>query len=166
MKNLITILLIAFLPVAAMAQSKSVINFQDKYGNHPDVTTVMIKGPLFKFIASLADFDDDPDTQAVGRIADGITSMEVFSVPFYETDLEREEVTSLRDALLKDGYEEFLRVKEGKDLVNVMSQGKEDEIRNMVILSEEKDNFTLLSINGKLSMKDLSYLSKHHKDFH
>jgi hypothetical protein len=47
-----------------------------------------------------------------------------------------------------------------------MSQGKEDEIRNMVILAEEKENFTLLSINGKLSMKDLAYLSKNHDDFH
>lgn len=166
MKKLTTILLIALLPVVALAQSKSVIDFQSKFSSDPDVTTVLIKGPLFKFIASIAELDDnDPEMEAIGRIANGIKSMEVFSVPFY-TDLNREDISTLRNELKKDGYEELLFVKEGKDLVNIMSQGKEDEIRNMVILAEEKENFTLLSINGKLSMKDLAYLSKNHDDFH
>ena len=165
MKKLTAILMIALLPAVALAQSKSVIDFQSKFSNDPDVTTVLIKGPLFKFIASIADHNDDPEMEAIGRIANGIKSMEVFSVPFY-TDLNREDISSLRNGLKKDGYEELLVVRDGKDHVNIMSQGKEDEIRNMVILAEEKENFTLLSINGKLSMKDLSYLSKHHDDFH
>ena len=57
-------------------------------------------------------------------------------------------------------------VKEGKELVNVLAQGAADEVRNMLILVEEKEDFTLISINGTLSMKDLSYFSKHHTNFH
>ena len=166
MKKVTTLVMLATLPFMAMAQSKSVANFQDKYVDNKDVTTVLIKGPLFKFIANFADYDDDPDSQAIGRIADGINSMEILQVPYYETGLNKQEVTNLRQGLDKDGYEELLMVRDDGEHINVLSQGKEDEIRNMLILVEEKDNFTLLNINGKLSMKDLSYLSKHHNNYH
>jgi hypothetical protein len=170
MKKLATLMIIAMFPFLAMAQSKAVSAFQDKYSDHDDVTFVTIKGSLFNLIGSIAEYDDDDDPdedlQALGRIADGINSMEVLRVPFYDTDLNREELSSLRNSLAKDDYEEFLMVKEGKELVNVMAQGADDEIRNMLILVEEKEDFTLISINGKLSMKDLSYLSKHHNNFH
>ncbi len=166
MNKLTTIMLLAVLPVAGMAQSKSVTSFQKKYFNHEDVTHVTIKGPLFGFLASLAEYDDDPDAQAIANIAAGINSMDILQVPYYETNLDRNEVEALRQSLSKDGYEELIRVKEGRELVNILAQGGADEIRNMLILAEEKDNFTLLSINGKLSMKDLSYLSKNHHNFH
>lgn len=161
-------MIIAMLPFLAMAQSKSVTNFQDKYSSHDDVTYVSIKGSLFNLIASIAEYDDeqDEDFQAMARIAKGIKSMQVLQVPFYETDLNREEVASFRKALAKEDYEEFLTVKDGKELINVMAQGAADEIRNMLVLVEEKEEFTLISINGTLSMKDLSYLSKHHRNFH
>lgn len=168
MKKLTTLMMIAMLPFLAMAQSKSVKNFQDKYSGHDDVTYVTINGSLFNLIASIAEYDDDPDEdmEAFGRIANGINSMEVLRVPFYDTDLNREEVAGFRGSLTKEGYEEFLMVKEGKELINVMAQGAADEIRNMLVLIEEKDEFTLISINGKLSMKDLSYFTKHHRNFH
>ena len=161
-------MIIAMLPFLAMAQSKSVSAFQDKYNDHDDVTYVTIKGSLFSLIGSIAEYDDDADedTKAMARIANGIKSMEVLQVPFYDTDLNREEVSTFRKALTKEDYEEFLMVKEGKELINVMAQGAADEIRNMLVLVEEKEEFTLISINGTLSMKDLSYLSKHHKNFH
>jgi len=170
MKKLTTLMIIAMLPFLAMAQSKSVSAFQDKYSDHDDVTYVTIKGSLFNLIGSIAEYDDDEDPdedlQAFGRIANGINSMEVLRVPFYDTDLNREDVASLRNSLTKENYEEFLMVKEGKELVNVMAQGAADEIRNMLILVEEKNEFTLISIDGTLSMKDLSYLSKNHRNFH
>lgn len=92
--------------------------------------------------------------------------MEVLQVPYYETDLTREEVSSFRNSLTKDSYEEFIMVKEGRELINVLAQGAKDEVRNMLVLVEEKDEFTVISINGKLSMKDLSYFSKNHAKFH
>jgi len=168
MKKLTGLMIIAMLPFLAMAQSKSVSAFQDKYSDHEDVTYVAVKGSLFNLIASIAEYDEDPDEEmeAMARIANGIKSMEVLKVPYYETDLDRDEVATLRSSLQKDSYEDFLTVKEGKELINVMAQGAEDEIRNMIVLVEEKDDFTLISINGTLSMKDLSYLSKNHHNFH
>jgi Domain of unknown function (DUF4252) len=168
MKKLTGLIILAVLPFLAMAQSKSVSSFQDKYSDHDDVTYVTIKGSLFNLIASIAEYDDDPDEdlKALANIANDIKSMQVLKVPYYDTDLSRAEVSSLRKSLEKENYEEFLMVKEGKELINVMAQGAEDEIRNMLVLVDEKESFTVISIDGKLSMKDLSYLSKHHRNFH
>jgi len=170
MKKLAILMMIALFPVTLMAQSKTVDSFISKYKNHDDVTFVVIKGSLFNLIASIAEYDNgeepDEDLQALGRIADGIQSMTVLQVPYYETDLSKAEVNDLRSSIGKEKYEEFIQVKEGKELINVMAQGTGDEVKNGLILIEEKDEFTIISVDGTLSIKDLNYLSKHHKDWH
>ncbi len=166
MKKLTTMMLLALLPFAGRAQSKVVANFQQKYANNRHVTQVSINGPVFGFLASLAKYDDSPDARAFANVAAGIKSMQVLQVPYYEAGLSRDEVTSLRHHLTKDGYEDLVTVRDGRERVNIMAQGNEDELRNMLILAEEKDHFTLLSIKGRLSMQDLSYLAENHRNFH
>ena len=155
MKKLAILMMIALFPVTLMAQSKTVDSFISKYKNHDDVTFVVIKGSLFNLIASIAEYDNgeepDEDLQALG---------------YYETDLSKAEVNDLRSSIGKEKYEEFIQVKEGKELINVMAQGTGDEVKNGLILIEEKDEFTIISVDGTLSIKDLNYLSKHHKDWH
>lgn len=170
MKKLIAIMIIALLPAGVMAQSKSLDSFIDKYIDHEDVTYVQIKGSLFNLISSIAEYDNgeepDEDLQAIGRMADGIKSMVVLSVPYYDTNISKEEVTSLKSALVKEKYEEFIKVKDGKELVSVMAQGSGDKVSNGIILVEEKDEFTLIRFTGSLSMKDLNYLGKNHDNWH
>lgn len=170
MKKLTTLVLVACLPLLGMAQSKAVIDFQNKYSSHENVTYVTIKGSLFNLLATVAEYDDDDDPdedlQAFARIANGISSMQVLKVPYYETKLNREEVASLRNTLAKEDYEEFIMIKQGRELINVMAQGAKNEVRNILVLIEDKEDFTLISINGKLSMKDLSYFSRNHAKFH
>ena len=170
MKKLSAILLLAALPLLVSAQSKSVTSFMDKYIDHDDVTYVQVKGSLFKLISSIAEYDNgeepDEDIQALGRISSGIKSMTVLKVPFYETDLSKDEVSALRSNLTKEKYEEFIRVKEGKELITVMAQGSGSEVNNGLIMVEEKDGLTLVSFNGTILVKDLNYLSKHHNDWH
>ena len=163
-------MIIAALPFLASAQSKSVSAFVDKYIDHEDVTYVQVKGSLFKLISSIAEYDNgeepDEDLQALGRISGGIKSMTVLEVPFYETDLTKDEVASLRSNLEKEKYEEYIRVKEGKELITVMAMGSGAEVSNGLILVEERDGLTLVSFNGTILVKDLNYMSKHHKDWH
>lgn len=170
MKKLTFLMIIALLPALAIAQSKSVDAFVDKYIDHDDVTYVQIKGSLFNLISSIAEYDNgeeaDEDLQAIGRLADGIKSMVVLKVPYYDTGASKEEVATLRSALSKEKYEEFIKVKEGKELVTVMAQGTGDIVSNGLVLVEERDNVTLIKIDGSLSVKDLNYLGKHHNDWH
>lgn len=170
MKKLTGILLLTVLPFFGMAQNKAVQDFFNKYNDHEDVTYVVLKGSLFNLFKDIAEYDNgdepDEDLQALGHMAGGIKSMKIIQVPYYETNLTKDEVNSLRASLEKDNYEEYVRVKEGKELVNIMAQGDDTEVRNMIILVEEKGEFTIISVDGKLSVKDLSYISKHHADWH
>ena len=166
MKRLTIILMAIVLPFAIQAQSEAVEDFQDKFSEDRDATFVSVRGSLFNFVASIADFDDDPEAQALGRIADGIQSMQILQVPYFESDLSRTDVESLKKSLSKENFEELMSMREGRENVNILSQGSDSEIRNMLILVDNKDDFTLISIEGVLSMEDLSYLSKNHNDWH
>jgi hypothetical protein len=166
MKRLTGLALAIALPLTMMAQSKTVARFQDQYSGDRDATFISIKGSLFNFFASIADIDDDPEAQALGRIAAGIRSMQVLQVPFFESDLSRTDIEKLKHSLAKEDYEELMSVKDGKEYVHILAQGSASEIRNMLILIEDKNDFTMISINGKLAMEDLAYLSKNHNNWH
>ena len=170
MKKLTALMIIAALPLLVSAQSKSVSAFIDKYIDHEDVTYVQVKGSLFKLISSIAEYDNgeepDEDLQALGRISGGIKSMTVLEVPYFDTDLSKDEVANLRSSLKKEKYEEYMSVKEGKELITVMAQGTDSEVSNGLIMVEERDGLTLVSFNGTILVKDLNYMTKHHGDWH
>ncbi len=145
-----------------IGQSKSVESFKNKYKDDRDATVVTLQGNIFKLIGSIAEYSDDEDAKALSKIAGGIKSMQILSLPKYETGLEADEIKQLKSNLKKESYEELMSMKEGRETVVVYSQGNEDEVRNMLILVEEKNEFVLINIDGVLKMKDLAYIANHH----
>jgi len=161
-----TTLLAALILLSAtfvLGQSKSVDAFKNKYKDDRDATVITLQGNIFKLISSIADYSDDEDAQALSKVADGIKSMQILSLPKYETGLDSEEIKQLKSNLKKESYEELMNIKEGRETVVIYSQGSEDEVRNMLILVEEKDEFVLITIDGVLKMKDLAYIANNHK---
>ena len=167
MKRLATLVLMALmLPLITLGQSQAVEDFQNKYKDDRDASFVTIQGSLFNFVASIADVDDDPDAQAIGRIADGIDAMQVLSVPYFEADVSKADVSNLKSSLKKEKYESLMSVKDGKEFVDVMAKGSGSKLSDIIIMVDNREQFTLISLDGSLSMEDLSYLSKNHKDWH
>jgi|GEM_PF-1783242 len=166
MKKLTVMVIALVLPMVLIAQSSAIKNFQSKYKDNDDATYVTITGPFFKFLSSITDYDADPDALALGRVVEGIKSMKIVQVPYYETDLKREEVDQLLNSIQKDNYEELINVRDGRDKVSIMAQGEDSKLRNILIFIDNKNEFTLMNIDGTLSMEDIAYLSKHHKNFH
>jgi len=164
MKYLSIILL--FAATAAYSQSKSVAEFQSKYQDDRDATVVKVNGNMFNIFANIADAaeEDDEEAQAMANLARGIKSLKILSVPVYKSGLEPGEITSLRDNLIREKYDELMQVRDGQDHVYFLAQGDDDEVRNMYVLIQEKDDFTLLEIEGTLRMQDLARLARHHSD--
>ena len=162
MKKTTLTVVLALVASIAFSQSKSVESFKNKYKDDRDATVVTLQGNIFKLIGSIAEYSDDEDAQIFSKIADGIKSMQVISLPKYETGLEAGEIKQLKANLKKESYEELMNVKEGKETVVIYSQGNEDEVRNMLILVEERNDFALINIEGTLKMKDLAYIANHH----
>lgn len=163
--KILTALTLFFLASLLAHGQSSVEKFQDKYKNDRDATSVTVTGGLFKLLGNIAEYGEDADSEAVARIAKGIKSLQILSIPMFDSGLDMDEIKKLRSDLTKEKYEELMNIKEGRETVNVLAQGSDDEVRNMVILVQEKDEFALINIDGMLSMKDLAYLAKHHDDW-
>jgi len=162
MKKTTLIVALALIASVGYSQSKSVESFKNKYKDDRDATVVTLQGNIFRLIGSIAEYSDDEDAKALSKMADGIKSMQVISLPKYETGLEDDEIKQLKSSLLKESYEELMNFREGRETVVIYSQGNEDEVRNMLILVEEKNEFAVINIDGVLKMKDLAYIASHH----
>ncbi len=149
-------------------QSKTVADFQRKYQNDRDATMVHLNGGLFKLLASIATFDlgdEDEDAEVVARISNGIKSMDILSIPLFESGLMPEGFEELRQNLLKEKYEELMEVRDGRNNVSFLSQGTDSEVKNMVVLVREDDKAVVMNVNGTLDMRDLAYLARHSQKF-
>ena len=60
----------------------------------------------------------------------------------------------------------MMSAKDGREYVEVMAKGSGSEIRDIIILVDNRDQFVLISMDGVLSMEDISYLTKNHKNWH
>ena len=159
------IIAILFAPMLLMAQNKAVVDFQEKYKDDRDASYVEISGSMFKFISSISDSDNeeiDPDLQAIAKIAEGLSSMRILKIDKYASDVTSDEIADLKSSLKKDSYESLMSMKEGRKNINFMAQGEADELRNMLIIVDDKDEFVLINIDGVLTSEDLSYLSSHY----
>lgn len=167
MKKLTTLFVaIALLPALAFSQSKSIAEFHAKYRNLDKTTFVDISGSLFNFASSIAKYseDDDEDAKAAGRVLSAIKAMQVLEVPY--RILDKVDLTSLKNNLVKEKYESLMTVKEHDSNINIMAQGSGSELENITFLIDEDDSFVLVTIQGTLSMEDVSYFAKHQNDWH
>ncbi|MCA6073693.1 DUF4252 domain-containing protein [Fulvivirga sedimenti] len=162
MKNLLIVLL--FASTAVYSQSKSAAEFQEKYKDDRDATVVSISGSLFNLFANIAEAaeEGDEEAQAMARIAKNINSMKIISVPVYRSGLQPDAILKLRKDLISEKYDELMQVRDGQDHVYFLAQGDEKEVRNMYVLIQEENDFTMLEIDGVLNMSDLAYLARNH----
>ena len=151
----------------ALGQSKTVKEFHDKYKDDRDAKVVRLNGSLFKLMSTIASYDtEDEDAQVIARIGDGIESMDIVSVPLFESGLRPAEFEGLKDKLRAEKYEELMNVRDGRDKISVLTQGGSNEVKNMVVLILEEDNAVVMNVNGTLDMKDIAYLARHNKNWH
>lgn len=164
MKKLAALIITACLATVAFGQSKTVEAFQNKYKDDRDAKVVSLNGSLFELIAKIGSFDEeDEDLQVMSRIAENIKSMNVLSIPLYKSGFTREDVEKMRKNLKGEHYEELMTVRDGADKIYFMTQGNKDQIKNMLVLVQEEEDFVLLNIDGSLQMEDLAYLAKNRK---
>jgi phosphatidate phosphatase PAH1 len=164
MKELATLILVTMASLVAMSQA-TVKNFTDKYRNEKDATVVTLKGNVFNLLGDVAQWSDDEEAETAARVFKGIKSMEVLSLSLYDAGISKQEITDLKNNLAKEKYEEYITAREGSQTVVVYAQGTQDNVSNMLILVQERDEFTLVNIDGTLNHKDLAYIVKHHDDW-
>jgi len=151
MKKLTTLMLIALLPLFALAQNSAIDKVFQKYGDRDGFTVVTISKGLLKMVANM---DDDSESKDfLGRVH----SIKILAQEDHNMDINLyDEVLSNLD---KNNYEELMTAKSKGEEVLILMKKDSDIIQELIILvGGEKDN-ALVFISGKMNMKDLSKLS-------
>lgn len=147
------ILIFAALSVT-IAQSGSLDTYFSKYQDDETFTVVNISASMFAAISGLETDAIDPEAKA---ILDNITGMKILTKQSNGTNYFDEALQLINNK----GLEELMSIKEKG--VNVRIYGKSDDskhLKEVVMLRGDKTNFILMQVQGKLSIEQLSKLSK------
>ncbi|MEL6655707.1 MAG: DUF4252 domain-containing protein [Bacteroidota bacterium] len=138
--------------VALTAQSRIIDNFIEKYRGVESVTHVNLSGNLLNFI--IEESDEDGEHNFMSRLdALRVISFEDASA------VNADDVSALKQGIQANDYEELVRVRDGKELVQIyLSENKDKVIEELIILVQEPEEFTLVSLTGALRYEDLQKL--------
>lgn len=151
MKKTITLLLVALLPLLALAQNSAIDKVIKKYGDREGFTVVTISKGLMKLVSKM---DDDRESR---EFLSRIHEIKVLASEEHKTDINLyDEVLSDLD---KSDYEELLTAKTNGENVLILAKKDGETIEELIILVGGKDDNAVVYISGKMNMKDLSKLS-------
>ena len=145
-RTFIITLLITFCSVCSYGQQ----SFFDKYAEMEGVTSVYITKSMLSLF---------PKGQAsvngvnIGNIASRLDNIQILSADEQPIiDKLRKETSSINT---RNGYEELMRVREdGEKTTIYFKDGKKDK-KEFVLLVDEKDEFTIISIVGDLTLQEI-----------
>src|SRR5690606_5282922 len=151
---MIRLFTLLFTITGAYAQSGSLDTYFQKYQEDESFIVVNISSQMFAAISGLETDAIDPEAK---EILDNITGMKLLT--------KQSDGNAYFDEALKlitsKGLSELMTIKEKGQ--NVRIYGKSDGsqyLKEVVMLRGEKDNFILMQVQGKLSIQQLSKISK------
>ena len=145
-RTFIITLLITFCSVCSYGQQ----SFFDKYAEMEGVTSVYITKSMLSLL---------PKGQAsvngvnIGNIASRLDNIQILSADEQPIIDKLRKETSVINT--RNGYEELMRVREdGEKTTIYFKDGKKDK-KEFVLLVDEKDEFTIISIVGDLTLQEI-----------
>lgn len=150
MKNILIVVAVLLLPLSGYSQ-KGVKSFYNKYKKYENVTSVKLQGWVIKLAAKFA---DDPDAKKAAR---HISKLRVLTMENGNL-VTKEDYKSLIRSIRKDQFEDLIMVREGTTKINLYIKEKKDKITNALLIVNDVDEFVMISLEGKLRLKDLEEL--------
>lgn len=150
MKRFTLILITVLLATAGLYAQD---NFFEKFADRQGVTSVYISKKMFGMMKNI-----DTGDVNLSNLAGKINSLQLLSCENREVAAEiRKETAHIRQ---HNGYEELMRIKdEGDRIVVYVKEGKKEN--EYVLLIDGTDEFTLIQLNGQLTLEELQNAVKH-----
>lgn len=149
------LMVIVFLSFSAITfGQKSVVDkLYDKYSGKEGITSIYISEFMFKLIAAM-----DPDDEEFKNLVTELKGIKILSVEdkrYYDYFK-----TNIIDQIPLSEYQELMEVREDDSIVRILVKEKNGKISELLILSEEHDDASLIVMQGNIDMKSMSKLSK------
>lgn len=149
MKTILSLILILGLRALSTAQEESFTDFRREFNPRDGVHSFTVPGFLVRLVGSIALKEEDAiDREAIRPLLRNMGSVSLI----YTEDghsIDRDDLIRLRENLLDEKYETLLTVKEDNSHIEIMSWGKKDVIKRLVLLIDEDDDETIvLNIRG------------------
>jgi hypothetical protein len=136
----------------SFAQSKCINTFIDKYQGLENVTNINISGNILDLITSAK------DEQGARKFISKLNRLRVLTIP-QQGMLDGNDLMVLKQGIQASNYEELIQIRDGKDFVRIYLQENKDQvIEELLVLVEDEEDFTLVSLSGQMYYQDLQSL--------
>ena len=89
----------------------------------------------------------------VGSIANRLDNIQILSCE--ETGIIEQLRKETKDINTKNGYEELMRIRENGDKTTIYFKEKKSGNSEFVLITDEKDEFTIISIIGNITLQEM-----------
>jgi len=137
----------------AFAQQSLADKLYDDYSGKEGITSVYISEFMFRLIAEME--PEDEEFKGLVNELSGIKILTVSNSKHY-----RDFKKNVIGVISSDGYKELMVVKEENSIVKILVKESKGKISEMIILSDEKDDASLIILQGNIDFKNISKLSK------
>lgn len=154
MKKLYIILLLAFMPLAAMAQDgKSIYR---KYSDAKDVSAVYISSAMFRMMGKLPDMEMNREKVNLTPIVKTLQGLYVLDSS--NADINASLAKDV-EAFVKQGkYELMMEVKDSGEIVHIYTCGDESVITGLVLTTVSDNTCTFICLDGTISRQQLEQI--------
>lgn len=150
MKKWIIILVMGSIPMLSWSQN-GINQFFQKYKNAHEAEHFRLGGLILDLAVG---FTDDEDAKSILKKIKRIRLLSMDKGnPVEKTDY-KNLIKSINDAK----FSPLIKIKDGKDDVNIYVQERNNYISEILILLNGEDEFLLLNLSGKLKFEDLNDL--------
>ena len=143
--NILVILATVFSLFAQAQQS-----FFDKYAEMEGVTSVYISKNM---LSLLPNANSTVNGIHIGNIASRLDNIQILSSD--ESAIIRKLRKETADINTQNGYEELMRVRENGEKTTIYLKDKKGKKKEFVLLVDEKDELTIISIVGDLTLQEI-----------
>ena len=164
MTRITQLFLILICAGCAYPQSEVLSNFQEKYKHDSDVTFLTINGSLVNLVGEIASLDDnhDEEVESFSRLTKGVDNINIMTFDQYEHLLSKEEIEDFDKGLSGEGYEELMNIRKDGKTVRILSQSNDvNTLSNVIIISKEHRELSIINIDGEFNLKDVVKLVEH-----
>lgn len=161
MKNVIKLLSIAFIlvPMMLSAQDSSIENLYDQYVGEDGFTSVNISKEMFMLLVQLDGIESKEFNEMKDALA-GLNGMKILTYNRTGDETSNTLNKEIKDILEKGKFTELMTVKELDSDARFMLRKKGNDIIELILVSREKSQTTLISFFGIIDLKSISKISK------